>query len=116
VIPGYQRVTNTWLKQLKYDTKHNPNNLDEKGLRIAVDKVGLTIKENHYVYGMTGKVAYELMSFGQLMILKLPWILAIVFALVYFSIFTLPAWILMGIDLVKKHRTGNGFMLLVSKE
>ncbi|MCK5822086.1 MAG: class I SAM-dependent methyltransferase [Bacteroidales bacterium] len=115
IIPGYKYLRDHWLKGVLYDSYRKTNDLNEKQLRISLSDVGLTIDEIHYVYGVPGKVAFELMSFGQLSILKLPWILAIFFALVYFPIIILPAWILMVVDMLLSHKTGNGLILITSK-
>lgn len=115
VLPGYKYLREHWLKDVLYDSYRSTNDLDEKQLFASLKLMNLNIDKIHYVYGLPGKVAYELMSFGQLAILKLPWILAIFFALVYFPIITLPAWALMGIDLTVRHKTGNGLILIASK-
>ncbi len=116
ILPGYRYVLRNWFNKVDYNSKHSTNNLSENELRTAVENAGLTIRENYYVYGMAGKVSYELMSFGQLAFFKLPWILALLFALVYFPVIILPVWMLMAIDLVTKHRSGNGYILIASRE
>lgn len=115
ILPGYKYLREHWLKDVLYDSYRKTNSLGEKQLKISIEKMRLTIDEIHYVYGLPGKIAFELMSFGQLSILKLPWILAVFFALVYFPIITLPSWLLMGVDLAVRHKTGNGLILIASK-
>ena len=114
VIPGYKYLVKNWFNDVDYNAKVISNELTESELELAVKDAGLNIEENYYVYGLAGKVAYEFISFGQLMIFKLPWLIAIVFALIYFPIILLPAWVLMGIDVIKSHKTGNGLMIKVS--
>ncbi|MEA1878972.1 MAG: class I SAM-dependent methyltransferase [Bacteroidota bacterium] len=115
ILPGYKMLRENWLKDVLYDSYRKTNSLSEKQLKTAIAKMGLTIDEINYVYGLPGKVSFELISFGQLSILKLPWILAIIFALVYFPLIILPAWIMMAIDLAVRHKTGNGLILVASK-
>jgi len=115
ILPGYKYLRDHWLSSVLYDSYRKTNDLDENGLKTSIRNLGLIIDEIRYVYGLPGKVAFELMSFGQLAILKLPWILAILFTLVYFPIIILPALALMVIDMLTRHKTGNGLILIASK-
>lgn len=114
IIPGYEYLIRNWFNDVDYNANVIANDLTEAKLKSAVKDAGLVIQEIHYAYGLAGKIAYEIISLGQLMIYKLPWLLAIVFGLIYFPIILIPAWLLMIIDLIKNHRKGNGLVLTVS--
>ena len=115
ILPGYEYLRANWLKDVLYDSYRKTNNINENQLKASVEKMGLNIDEIKYAYGFPGKAAYELISFGQLALLKLPWILAIFFAIIYFPIIIIPAFGLMLFDLLIKHKTGNGMILIASK-
>ena len=116
IIPGYQRLRSGWLKRSDYGFYHpDDRNLSEDRLRQQLHQAGAVAVESKYCYGTPGKIAYELISLGQLMTLRLNWLLAIPFALLYFSLTLLPAWLLMGIDMLYTHRSGNGLIMIVQK-
>ena len=112
----YTYLYKKWLSTVTYDYYHESKYLTSKELIQALVRNGFSIDENYYVYGRAGKIAYELLSFGQFSFMKLPWILAILFALVFFPLILLPAWILMATDLAMVHQTGNGLLLVVSRK
>lgn len=116
VIPGYKSFRESWTKSKLSEWDNVENHLTEKSVTDIAKNENLKLEECRYGFGMPGKIAYELLSFGQIMIMRLPWILAILFAIIYFPVLAIPSWILMGIDLITRHRTGNGLMMLVSKQ
>jgi len=69
-----------------------------------------------YAYGTFGRIAYELLSFGEMNILKAPWWIAIFVVLIYYPIILIPAWFLMVVDLLVKNREGNGMLFVFGKK
>lgn len=115
VLPGYRRLRETWLKPVVYDSSRHLNGLNDSELEQLLEKFGLKIRQKYYVYGQAGRISYELISFGQLLFLRLPWVAAVLHALVYFPIVLLPAWLLMAWDLAAVRRSGNGMLAEVTR-
>ncbi len=116
VIPGYHKLRTGWLKESDYGFYYpEDKNMNEADLRRKLEKAGASEIRAINCYGTPGKIAYELITLGQLMILHLNWLLAIPFGLVYFPVIIIPALLLMIIDMLYSHQSGNGLIMIAKK-
>lgn len=116
ILPGYRYIRQRWAPEVMGEAHNRTNFSYFEEILPLIEEQDMEILEKYYVYGLAGKIAFELMSIGILGTLKFPWLLAFLFALIYFPVVAVPAWILMGIDLRSKPSVGNGLILVLSNK
>lgn len=116
VLPGYNYLRKSWFRPVVYDSYKEVNyKLTEPEIKRIIHENDAQIDKLSYTYDWAGKIGYELISFGQLFILRVNWILAFLFAIVYFPIILLPAWLFMLMDMILPKKRGNGILLTISR-
>jgi len=116
IIPGYNKLINKYFKDIDYDTcnqicrQYTPGEIREK-LQIA----GFKIKSETFTYGFFGKIAHEIYSICLYVLGKYHWSFGIL-SILMLTMFLPFILLLMTVDFFKKHKTGNGLLIVAEKE
>ena len=116
VFHWYTRLTTKYFHGDEYDFQQGIKwhyTFDDVIKRVT--SAGFTITSSSFTYGTMGKIAYELYSMGLLIIKKLPWIPALLFAVLFICGVYPYILLFMLLDFFHKNNNGNGLLVVARK-
>ncbi|MBN1301327.1 MAG: class I SAM-dependent methyltransferase [Melioribacteraceae bacterium] len=116
VIPFYEKIVTKYFIKNDYDTRQGiKRHYSPEEMFSKLSDSGFTITSSSFVYGIPGKLAYELFSLGLYLFKKLPSLISFIL-LILFVIAVYPiVFASMMVDYLYKHKKGNGLLIVAEK-